>query len=76
MSRDVTAAAGGVVAERALLTTIMVTPARLSRALAWPSSAALRTNGVLRTLHMSSVVRGAPAPTSAAQTAEYPTEGK
>ncbi|WFD26364.1 hypothetical protein MNAN1_001343 [Malassezia nana] len=31
--------------------------------------------GAFRTLHMSSVVRGAPAPTSAAQTAEYPSEG-
>lgn len=59
-----------------LLTTIMVTPARLSRALASPSSAALRTQQVSRGLHMSRVVRAAPAPTSAEQTAQYPSEGR
>ncbi|SHO76761.1 Uncharacterized protein MSYG_1100 [Malassezia sympodialis ATCC 42132] len=53
----------------------MVAPARLSRAFAWPSSAALRTHGVSRSLHMSRVVRAAPAPTSAEQTAQYPSEG-
>jgi len=76
VSRDTSAAAGAVsAAVRALLTTIMVTPARLSRAFAWPSSAALRTQGISRSMHMSRVVRAAPAPTSAEQTAQYPSEG-
>ncbi|WFD18667.1 hypothetical protein MCAP1_000874 [Malassezia caprae] len=35
----------------------------------------MRTQGVSRSLHMSRVVRAAPAPTSAEQTAQYPSEG-